>query len=254
MAFLDGLPRGSPAERKYQEALAFQRTGSYREAEAAYREVIRLDPSFFKAYTNLGSILLKDLKRQDPECDKRFLEAVEWYTRALEIRPDDALTLYNLGTIYYENFNDEEKAFDLFARAVNADPQSVHKIGQYLGRASYTTKQDLRNIMERSGQLALQKNVPALQQPGRIRIKDMLRICGCILLLVFIASFFMFPVCGMIAFRNNLAATILILLGIIGGIVGVVNAKTHADRILNLFLCLLFVVVYYRVVLGCWQP
>ncbi|NTV85046.1 MAG: tetratricopeptide repeat protein, partial [Bacteroidales bacterium] len=61
MGFLDGLTGGSKAERKYQEALAFQRAGSYKEAEAAYREVISIDPSFYKAYTNLGSVLTKNI-------------------------------------------------------------------------------------------------------------------------------------------------------------------------------------------------
>jgi hypothetical protein len=41
---------------------------------------------------------------------------------------------------------------------------------------------------------------------------------------------------------------------IIGGLIGVVNAKSQADRMFNVLLCLLFVVMYYRVVLGCYHP
>jgi tetratricopeptide (TPR) repeat protein len=254
MGFLDRILRKIRAERKYQEALAFQRAGSYREAAAAYREVIRLDPSFYKAYNNLGSVLLKNLKYTDPDCDTRFSEAVECYNKALEINPYDAITLYNLGTMYYDNFDDEEKAFELFARAINADPPSVPKIQQYLSWASYHPQEDFRKIVDRSIRPAAQNTLAYPQRPIISGISDLLKIAGSILLLVFIASFFVLPVCGYIGSKDNLVGTILSVVAIIGGLIGVVNAKSQADRMFNVLLCLLFVVMYYRVVLGCYHP
>jgi len=150
MKFLDIIIGGNEAERKYQEALELQRNGLYNEAAAAYRNVIQLDPSFYKAYTNLGSVLLKNLKHTNEDVDKRFSEAIESYLKALELKPDDAITLYNLGTIEYENFNNEEKAFDYFARAIKADSYHRQKVYAYLSFASYYPNEDFSKVIERS--------------------------------------------------------------------------------------------------------
>jgi tetratricopeptide (TPR) repeat protein len=159
MELFDKAIRKIKAKRKYQEALEFQRKGLYKEAEAAYRGVIELNPSFYKAYTNLGSVLFKNRKFQDPDCDKKFSEAVQCYEKALEIQPDDPISLFNLGTIHYENFDNEERAFDYFAQAINADPRSVQKIQQYLGWISYNSKEDFKKVVDRSMYLVTQKKI-----------------------------------------------------------------------------------------------
>jgi tetratricopeptide (TPR) repeat protein len=254
MGFPDRIIRKIKAERKYRQGLAFQRAGSYKEAESVYREIIVIDPSFQKAYARLGTLILTNLKHGDSDLKNRLAEGLECLNKALEIKPDDGNTLYHLGRLYYLHFEDEEKAFDLFARAIIADPKSYRRIAGYLGRYSYHTKNDLHTIAERTLQLASKKDMAYHRRSIIPGIRSVLQITGIVLFLVFIASFFFFPVCGLIAFSGIAAATILLSLGIIGGIVGVVNAKTMDERVFNMFLCLVFVVIYYRVVLGCVHP
>jgi Tfp pilus assembly protein PilF len=253
-------------EKKYQEALEFQRNGLYKEAAAAYRNVIQLDPSFYKAYTNLGSVLLKNLKRTDPDCDKRFSEAVGCYTKALELRPDDAITLYNLGTIEYENFDNEEKAFDYFARAINADPYHGQKVYGYLSWASYHPQEDFSKVIERSiyrpdhkkildSLVGLQSKPDLPAAPSRmIRIEDRIKTFGSVLVLIGIFYLLVTPLCDKIAFKNTFVATILLFLAVLGGIAGISMAKSQADKIFNGLLVVFFLIIYYRVILGCYHP
>jgi tetratricopeptide (TPR) repeat protein len=254
MEFLDRIVRRFWAEKKYRQARAFQRTGSYREAESLYREIIRSDPSFHKAFASLGTLILTNLSYQDTDFKNRLSEGTECLNKAVEIKPDDSESLYHLGRFSYMHLEDEDKAFDLFARAIIADPRSGRRIAEYLNRYSYHTKNDLKKIMDRSIHLASQKNGSNQWRPVISGVSDVLKIIGSIFLLVFVASLFVFPVCEMMSFRDTTVATLLLLLAIIGGIIGVITGKTAADRILNLLFSVLFIAIYYRVIMGCYHP
>jgi Flp pilus assembly protein TadD len=70
--------------------LALAGQGREREAEAAYREALRLRPNFPLAHYNLGGALLKQGREREAEAAFR---------EALRLRPDFPLAHYNLGVV-----------------------------------------------------------------------------------------------------------------------------------------------------------
>ncbi|MCI0356178.1 MAG: TIGR03032 family protein, partial [Acidobacteria bacterium] len=113
--------RRSPAFH-FQQGVEHYRQGRLREAIAAYRECVRLDPSFPSARYNLGVALgdadeleeavacLRAVAEAEPEraeawnslgylaCrQRRAGEAVTFYQRAIELQPDYAQAHFNLG-------------------------------------------------------------------------------------------------------------------------------------------------------------
>jgi tetratricopeptide (TPR) repeat protein len=73
-------PKMSRRDRLFQSALTFTDQGKYAAAEAAYRALLRLDPSDADAHYNLG--LLYDEQLRDPE------KALTHLRRYLELNPD----------------------------------------------------------------------------------------------------------------------------------------------------------------------
>jgi Flp pilus assembly protein TadD len=62
----------------------------YTDAEAAYREAIRLDPDMACAHSDLGYLL---------QTTHRYLQAEEEYREALRLDPEDPVALSNLDEI-----------------------------------------------------------------------------------------------------------------------------------------------------------
>jgi Flp pilus assembly protein TadD len=65
--------------------------GKLDSAAEHFREAQRIDPNFFKAYSNLGSVFLKQGK---------FDQAKKQYIEALKINPNSAEDNYNLGLVF----------------------------------------------------------------------------------------------------------------------------------------------------------
>jgi tetratricopeptide (TPR) repeat protein len=179
MEFLDRALREKKAEQKYSEGLEFHKKQQYDKAEAAYQEAIRIDPGFYKPYVNIGTATMHGLK--NPMADRDAVSRAEYYfQKALEIKPDNPIPLYNLGTIQYMQHGNEEKAFDYFARAINADPKYLAVVNQYLSFTSYSTKKDFKKVIDRSIQLITAKEientaagVPVFPDlPGDLKIGD----------------------------------------------------------------------------------
>ncbi|MAQ14763.1 MAG: MerR family transcriptional regulator [Sandaracinus sp.] len=82
------------------------------DAEAAYREALRLDPTFVSAMTNLGNLRYR---RGDEK------SAMALYETVLELDPNQPEAHYNLGFIRYERGLSAE-ALPYFERAVALDP------------------------------------------------------------------------------------------------------------------------------------
>lgn len=82
------------------------------EAEAAFAEVIKINPSTVNIYNSLGIIYRK---RKD------YGGAIKQYNRALKVFPDDENILYNLGRAYIENkqIGEAKKSFE---QALIVDP------------------------------------------------------------------------------------------------------------------------------------
>lgn len=85
---------------------------TYVEAEAAYREALRLDPTFVSAMTNLGNLRY----RLGDEAG-----AVTLYERALALDPEQPEAHYNLGFIEFEKGH-LTIALPFFEKAVSLDP------------------------------------------------------------------------------------------------------------------------------------
>ncbi len=106
----------------HARAVEFLKEGKFEEAEDLYIHLLKLDPSFIKAYNNLGIILrtkgdLEGAKKcylkateLDPKyfqgysnlgnvlkMEGKFVEAAKYYQKALEISPDFADAHNNLG-------------------------------------------------------------------------------------------------------------------------------------------------------------
>lgn len=82
------------------------------EAERAYRQAIKLDPSFSNAFTNYGNLLFRRGEIKNAEA---------MYQKALRVDPKQPEALYNIGFLKYEQ-GDITGALRSFRRALNSDP------------------------------------------------------------------------------------------------------------------------------------
>lgn len=112
--------RAEPTERERADAYARYLEGcrldeeesTYPDAEAAYRDALRLDPTLNNALTNLGNLRF----RQGDEAD-----AMRLYRRALDLDAEQPEALYNIGFIALDG-GDAERAVRYFERALDIDP------------------------------------------------------------------------------------------------------------------------------------
>ncbi|MBI3545964.1 MAG: tetratricopeptide repeat protein [Gammaproteobacteria bacterium] len=93
--------------------LAWQGLKRLKEAEAAYREALRLDPRYMRALAQLAGLLREQ---------KRFAEMREMFEAALVHLPQDAFLHYNLGLVLVE-LGDRQKALDSFQAAIALNPR-----------------------------------------------------------------------------------------------------------------------------------
>ena len=95
------------------------RQNKYPEAMALWRQAIVIDPVYFDAYNNLGAANL-DLNRPD--------QALPYLEIADGLNPYNALTVYNIGTVYLRA-NDLTRAEKFFIRAMKLDSTAYQAIG-----------------------------------------------------------------------------------------------------------------------------
>jgi tetratricopeptide (TPR) repeat protein len=82
------LPLRAQDANDYYERACDLEESEPEEAQSAYREALRLDPSLADAWVNLGRLLHE-------AGDAR--SAAQHYRKAIELRPDDVIALFNLG-------------------------------------------------------------------------------------------------------------------------------------------------------------
>jgi tetratricopeptide (TPR) repeat protein len=95
----------------------------YEEAEAAYHKAIEINPSEAIIYSNLG-VLFKELKRYE--------EGEAAYRKAIELNPSDTTAYYNLSVLLRVTGR-ECKALPIFEKMIEISPENFKA---YLGIAS----------------------------------------------------------------------------------------------------------------------
>jgi tetratricopeptide (TPR) repeat protein len=105
---------------------ALFKEGKLAEAEAHYREALRLKPDFVPAYSNLGLVRLKEGK---------LAEAEAQYREALRREPENAMARRDLGLVLYKQGRLEE-AITALSEALRREPDNEATRG-YLGAALF---------------------------------------------------------------------------------------------------------------------
>lgn len=110
------------AEALFHEGNRHMAAGCAREAEAGFREAIRLMPDFAEAYANLGMVL---------EDQDRPEEAESCYRRSLALDPDLGQTHLNLGGLLLKQkrFDEAEAGFRLAIELMPGSPAAWSNLG-----------------------------------------------------------------------------------------------------------------------------
>jgi Tfp pilus assembly protein PilF len=98
--------------------------GSYREAIDAFRQAIKVDPSYKRIYNNLGLVLAKINK---------YKEAMQ----AFRSGGDEAQAYNNLGCVYLLK-SKKDKAIRAFEKAIEAKPTFYGTASDNLQRTRYS--------------------------------------------------------------------------------------------------------------------
>lgn len=100
-------------------------------AKSSYQTAIEQDPDFFEAYLRLGVIYQQE---QNPIC-------IQYYTTAVELRPNNIDAQYSLAYAYQE-LGDVEKAKELYRSMLKKEPEFVTSLFQ-LGWIKQNRENDL---------------------------------------------------------------------------------------------------------------
>ncbi len=90
----------------------YAKSGQYKEALAAFKRVLLLDPNSADAYVNKGTMLYYL---------KYYQEALTDFEQALRLQPQCGPAFYGKGCIFYQ-LGLRKKAFAAFEQAVHSDP------------------------------------------------------------------------------------------------------------------------------------
>ena len=109
-----GKPQPAPAEAVFNRAMELQQQNQWPEADAAWREFLKLEPQHAGAHANLGAVLAR-LGKYD--------EAVKSYDDALQLDPQLKAVLFNLGVAHYRA-GQYAKAAETFGRYLAVKPDA----------------------------------------------------------------------------------------------------------------------------------
>lgn len=122
-AVLQAFIRQKPHREKLAEAAELHRTGKHAEAEAIYREILRVDPQNVTAIRLLAMVAMKL---------EQYRDAVVLLTKALELAPDYTAARLDLGTAQIE-LNRFEDAVETMQAVTRAEP---HNFAARMGLAN----------------------------------------------------------------------------------------------------------------------
>jgi tetratricopeptide (TPR) repeat protein len=126
LAYAQNWQAESPEDHKalFYCGLGYSGLGQYRQAEAAYRQALKLDDTDAKVWNNLGGILFEHLRRPQ--------DGVVCIEQTLKLSPDNKLGWANLAAMV-GRLGQHEKAITYADRAIALDP---HLIEAYLYKAA----------------------------------------------------------------------------------------------------------------------
>jgi tetratricopeptide (TPR) repeat protein len=136
--------RSARNQALYDQALAASKKNETGQAIVLLRQVVADDANDFVAWAELGTFYFKQ---------NSLPESEDAYLRALQIKPDFALALLNLGKLALVQ-KKYDAAVDVLTRAVAAAPQSADA-QQYLGEAYLGLKKGSKAIGPLNGALRL---------------------------------------------------------------------------------------------------
>lgn len=96
----------------FADGETYARSGQYKEALAAFKRVLLLDPNSTDAYVNKGTMLYYL---------KSYQEALTDFEQALRLQPQCGPAFYGKGCIFYQ-MGLRKKAFAAFEQAIHSDP------------------------------------------------------------------------------------------------------------------------------------
>jgi protein O-GlcNAc transferase len=136
-------PRRPPAPQNeaFERAARLHKAGRLQEAEAAYRQLLRLQPGHADALANFGALLRKT---------GRFDEAVKTLERAVQVRPGHTAAWSNLSNLY-RDIGRLKDALDAGYRAIGLAPSDAVALGN-LGNALFHANRfdEAKSILQRS--------------------------------------------------------------------------------------------------------
>ena len=138
----------------------------YREAEQEFKVGIALGTElglkYSYLYYNLGILLVYQ---------GRFDEAEQHFRRAIEMKPDDALSLHNLGLIF-ERRGDQSQAEGYFREAADFDAQMVEPRLRLAEIYRRRRRADLREAILREAVAGDPRNAVALESLARFLLES----------------------------------------------------------------------------------
>lgn len=125
-------PRFDPkAIREYERGNKARQKGDAQAALARYQKALQMDPDFYPALNNLGTLL---------EQQGRHAQAEEAFSKAIGINPDDGEAYINLGHVLYEE-GQYRAAIGRLEQGLKRSPQSA--AGYFFLGSTYFKLQDL---------------------------------------------------------------------------------------------------------------
>ncbi len=137
--FLDSIDYYNAALKKQPSALLWNKEGmSYlllqhpQQAAKCFDHAIKIDRRAPEGYNNRGYI---------EQMEKKYDKAIKYYTKALRLRPTDAVFQYNMGSSYFGK-HDYVRAAQAYKAAFTLDPDIFNRVSRTGIMAQATSPED----------------------------------------------------------------------------------------------------------------